>query len=129
MSTILIVEDHKDFRQAVRHFLEVSNIKVDLLEASSGEEGVLLAKRMKPQIILMDFWLRGINGMEAAAQIKASVPNCSIIMLTMFDIKDIEPLDNQNFIKAFISKSDLCDKLIPSINKILDPVVLKLGVA
>ena len=125
MLTILIVEDHKDFRQAVRHFLEVSNVKADLLEASSGEEGVLLAKRIKPQIILMDFWLRGINGMEAASQIKASVPNCSIIMLTMFDIKDIEPLDSQNFIKAFISKSDLCDKLIPSINKILDPVVLK----
>ena len=125
MSTILIVEDHKDFRQAVRHFLEVSNVKADLLEASSGEEGVLLAKRIKPQIILMDFWLRGINGMEAAAQIKAGVPNCSIIMLTMFDIKDIEPLDNQNLIKAFISKSELCDKLIPSISKILDPVVLK----
>ncbi len=125
MLTILIVEDHKDFRQAVRHFLEVSNIKADLLEASSGEEGILLAKRIKPQIVLMDFWLRGINGMEAASQIKASVPNCSIIMLTMFDIKDIEPLDSQNIIKAFISKSDLCDKLIPSINKILDPVVSK----
>jgi len=125
MSTILIVEDHKDFRQAVRHFLEVSNVKSRLLEASSGEEGVLLAKRIKPQIILMDFWLRGINGMEAAAQIKASVPNCSIIVLTMFDIKDIEPLDSRNIIKSFISKSELCDKLIPSINKILDPVVLK----
>ncbi|MDO8674903.1 MAG: response regulator transcription factor [Candidatus Omnitrophota bacterium] len=125
MLTILIVEDHKDFRQAVRHFLEVSNVKADLLEASSGEEGVLLAKRIKPQIVLMDFWLRGMNGMEAATQIKASVPNCSIIMLTMFDIKDIEPLDNQNLIKAFISKSDLCDKLIPSISKILDPAILK----
>ena len=92
------------------------------MEASSGEEGILLAKRIKPQIILMDFWLRGMNGMEAATQIKASVPNCSIIMLTMFDIKDIEPLDSQNFIKAFISKSELCDKLIPNIKKILDPV-------
>ncbi len=122
MLTILIVEDHKDFRQAVRHFLEVSNVKADLLEASTGEEGILLAKRMKPQIILMDFRLRGMSGMEAAAQIKASVPNCFIIMLTMFDIKDIGPSNSQNFIKAFISKSDLCDKLIPSINKILEPV-------
>ncbi len=122
MLTILIVEDHKDFRQAVRHFLEVSNVKADLLEASPGEEGILLAKRMKPQIILMDFRLRGMSGMEAAAQIKASVPNCFIIMLTMFDIKDIGPSNSQNFIKAFISKSDLCDKLIPSINKILEPV-------
>jgi len=50
MSNILIVEDHKDFRRAVRHFLEVSNIKAELLEASSGEEGVAIAKKTKPEI-------------------------------------------------------------------------------
>jgi len=121
MSTILIIEDHKDFRQAVRQFLEVSHVKAELLEASSGEEGVLLAKRNKPDIILMDFWLRGINGVEAAAQIKASVPECSIILLTMFDLKDVQPLVNKEIIKEFISKSDLFEKLVPSVNKILNP--------
>lgn len=123
MSTILIIEDHKDFRRAVCQFLEVSHVKADLLEASSGEEGILLAKRHKPEIILMDFWLRGINGMGAAAQIKASVPECSIILLTMFDLKDIQTLVNREIITAFISKNDLCDKLVPSVNKILNAVV------
>ncbi len=123
MSTILIVEDHKDFRQAVRHFLEVSQVKADVLEASCGEEGILLAKRHKPEIVLMDFWLGGINGVEAATQIKASVPECSIILLTMFDLKDVQPLVNREVIKEFISKSDLCDKLVPSVNKILNTVV------
>ena len=119
MSTILIIEDHKDFRQAVRNYLEMSHVKADLLEASSGEEGVVLAKRSKPEIVLMDFWLRGINGVEAATQIKASVPECSIILLTMFDLKDVEPLVKKEIIKEFISKSDLFEKLVPSINKIL----------
>jgi len=123
MPTILIVEDHKDFRQAVRHFLEVSHVKADVLEASCGEEGILLAKRNKPEIVLMDFWLRGTNGMEAAAQIKASVPECSIILLTMFDLKDVRPLVNKEIIKEFIPKSDLGDKLVPSVNKILNAVV------
>jgi DNA-binding NarL/FixJ family response regulator len=123
MSTILIIEDHKDFRQAVRHFLEVSNVKADLLEASSGEEGVVLAKQNKPEIILMDFWLRGINGIEAATQIKASLPECSIILLTMFDLKDVQPLVHREIIKEFISKSDLFEKLVPSINKILNATV------
>ena len=122
MPTILIIEDHKDFRQAVRQFLEVSQVKADLLEASSGEEGVLLARRSRPEIILMDFWLRGINGVEAATQIKESVPECSIILLTMFDLKDVQPLVNKEVIKEFISKSDLFEKLVPSINKILNPV-------
>ncbi len=125
MSTILIVEDHKDFRQAVRNYLELSHIKAELLEASSGEEAVLIAKRHKPEIILMDFWLRGINGVEAATQIKASVPECSIILLTMFDLKDVAPLVNKETIKEFISKSDLFEKLVPSINKILNTTVKK----
>jgi NarL family two-component system response regulator LiaR len=123
MSTILIIEDHKDFRQAVRHYLEVSKVNAEIMEASSGEEGVLLAKRNKPEIILMDFWLRGITGIEAATQIKASVPECSIILLTMFDLKDVQPLVNKEIIKEFISKSELFDKLIPSINKILNTVL------
>jgi len=120
MSHILIVEDHKDFRQAVRQYLEVSHVKAELLEASSGEEGVILAQRFRPQIILMDFWLRGINGVEAATQIKASVPECNIILLTMFDLKDVQPLVSRETIKEFISKSELFEKLLPSINKILN---------
>ena len=120
MSTILIIEDHKDFRQAVRQYLEQSHIKAELLEAASGEEGVLKAKRIRPEIIIMDFWLRGINGVEAATQIKASVPECSIILLTIFDLKDVQPLVNKEIIKDFISKSDLFEKLVPSVNKILN---------
>ena len=120
MSNILIVEDHKDFRQAVRRFLEISNIKANLSEASSGEEGVLLAKRTNPEIVLLDFWLGGINGVETATQIKASVPECSIILLTIFDLKNIKPLVNREIIKEFINKGDLFEKLVPSINKILN---------
>ena len=103
--------------------MEASHVKADLLEASSGEEGVLLAKRIKPEIILMDFWLRGINGVDAATQIKASVPECSIILLTMFDLKEVQPLANRDLIKEFISKSDLVEKLVPSVNKILNAVI------
>ncbi|MBF0503568.1 MAG: response regulator transcription factor [Candidatus Omnitrophica bacterium] len=120
MPTILIVEDHKDFRQAVCNFLQVSHVDADILEASSGEEAVATVQENKPQIILMDFWLKGMNGVEAATQIKAILPECSIIMLTMFDIKDVEPLAGQGVIKEFINKSDLCDNLVPSINKILN---------
>jgi DNA-binding NarL/FixJ family response regulator len=120
MSNILIVEDHKDFREAVHQFLEVSQVKANIIEACSGEEGVLLAKRHKPEIILMDFWLRGINGVETATQIKAFVPNCSVILLTMFDLKDVEPLVNKEIIKEFISKSELFEKLLPCVNKILN---------
>jgi len=123
MPTVLIVEDHQDYRQAVRRFLEASKVKARLIEACSGEEGVLLAKRQKPELVLMDFNLGGINGVQAATQIKSDMPSCSIIMLTMFDIKEVEFLSGRNLIKAFINKAELWDKLVPSMNRILNAIV------
>jgi len=122
MSNILIVEDHKDFREAVLYFLKVSQVNANLLHASSGEDGVRLARQIKPKIVLMDFWLKGINGIQAATQIKASVPESSIILLTTFDLKDVQPLVHREIIKEYISKSELYDKLLPSINRVLKTV-------
>ena len=117
--TILIVEDHNDFRHAVCDFITSSGINANLVEASSGEEGVTVAHKTKPRLVLMDFWLRGINGVQAASKIKQDAPNCSIIMLSMFDAKDIHGLDKDKSIKTFISKSDLTEKLLPEIKKVL----------
>jgi len=105
--------------------LEVSHVKAHVIEAASGEEGVTVAKKIRPEIVLMDFWLKGMNGVEAATQIKASVPDCSIILLTMFDLKDVEPMVSRDVVKEFISKSDLFEKLLPSIDKVLKTVINK----
>lgn len=119
MPSILIVEDHQDFRQAVRHFLELNNVRANMMEASSGEEGVLLANKGKPKVVIMDFCLSGINGMEAAQQIKQQDPKCSIIMLTMFEPEEIFQAQRNRIIKAFIGKCDLYEKLVPAVNKAL----------
>ncbi len=119
MPRILIVEDHRDFRQAVVHFLELSNVKAHMMQACSGEEGVLIARKVKPRVVIMDFCLGGINGIEAARQIKKQDPKCNIIMLTMFDAKEITLVKRNRVIKTFIGKSELFDQLIPVIDKAL----------
>ena len=116
---ILIVEDHKDFREAVRHFLELNNINATMIEASSGEEGVLIAQRMKPRVVIIDFCLRGMNGIEAAQQIKEHNPACYIIMLTMFDPKEVARSNDHRIIRAFIGKGELNNQLLPAIHRIL----------
>jgi DNA-binding NarL/FixJ family response regulator len=121
---ILIVEDHKDFREAVRHYLEINRVDAHMLEASSGEEGVLIAHKVKPRVVIMDFSLGGINGIEAAQQIKEHNPKCSIIMLTMFDPREVTRTDNGRFIKRFIGKGDLNDELLPTVNKLLRHVTV-----
>lgn len=116
---ILFIEDHKDFREAVRHFLELHDIQAYLIEAPTGEEGVFLATKKNPEIVVMDFYLGGMDGLEAARQIKKRVPKCNIIMLTMYDPKEIAGKDRKGTIKRFISKGDLYEQLVPVLRRIL----------
>ena len=119
-TTLLIIEDHKDFREAIHRFLELSNIGVHIMEACSGEEGVLIAKKVKPKIVVTDFLLGGINGIETARQIKQDNSECKIIMLTMFDPKEVTHMGGRDkSISTFISKSDIYDELVSAIEKAL----------
>lgn len=116
---ILIVEDHFEFRQAVRRFLELKKVDARMMEASSAEEGVLIAQKFRPKVIIMDFVLRGMNGLEAAHKIKEKNPKCNIIMLTMFDPKEIAQVQRETAVKVFIDKENLYDQLIPALDKVL----------
>ena len=62
---ILIVEDHEIVRQSLREWLELSFPHYHLLEATSGEEAVTIARTMSPRLIIMDIGLPGMSGIEA----------------------------------------------------------------
>jgi two-component system, cell cycle response regulator DivK len=67
---ILIVEDNEKNRKLVRGVLAFKGYR--LAEAETGEEGVRLARELRPALILMDIQLPGISGIEALAQIRAA---------------------------------------------------------
>jgi two-component system cell cycle response regulator DivK len=69
MSTVLIVEDNDKNMKLARDVLQAKGYQT--LEAVTGEEGVKLAKEKKPDLVLMDIQLPGINGIEAFRQIRA----------------------------------------------------------
>jgi DNA-binding NarL/FixJ family response regulator len=117
--SVLIIEDHKEYREAVRHFLEVNHVSARVIEASSGEEGVLLARRKKPKVVVTDFHLGGIDGLETAKLIKKHVPQCSIVMLTIYELKEILRRDGSGIIRFFVNKGDLYEQLMPVVNKAL----------
>jgi two-component system cell cycle response regulator DivK len=66
---ILVIEDQEDNRQIVRDLVTASGY--ELIEATTGEEGLEVAARERPDLILMDIQLPGIDGYEVTRRIKA----------------------------------------------------------
>ncbi len=85
---ILIADDHPVFRYGLRALLGAEP-DMDLAdEASSGEEVIVKAASLQPDVILMDLNMPGVNGIEATRRILATSPHIAILVLTMFDDDD-----------------------------------------
>lgn len=82
--TVMLIDDHRVVRQGLRDFLELQD-DIDVVgEASSGEEGVQLARDLLPDIVLMDLVMPGIDGVETTRQVKTVSPSSKVIVLTSF---------------------------------------------
>ena len=81
MSVILIVEDNERNLKLVRDVLQVKGYST--LEAVTGEDGVKLALEHKPDLVLMDIQLPGINGIEALVQLRANPVTASIPVIAV----------------------------------------------
>jgi DNA-binding NarL/FixJ family response regulator len=82
---ILIVDDHPLFRDGLRALLEsVPDMQV-IGEAMTGNEVVVQATSLQPDVILMDIKMPGLNGIEATRRILQTSPHIRILILTMFE--------------------------------------------
>ena len=82
---ILIVDDHALLREGLIKILSLEEELEIIGEASKGEEAIDLARKLRPDIILMDINMPGINGIEATKVIKKELPQIGIIALTIHD--------------------------------------------
>ncbi len=83
--TILLAEDHVVVRESIHQSLEREAGFAVVGEAGDGEEAVRMARKLKPDVIVMDISLPKINGIEATKQIKAFQPSAIILALTAYD--------------------------------------------
>ena len=81
--TVFLVDDHTIVRDGLRYLLEAQkNIRV-VGEAPDGREAIRKVKRLRPDIVIMDILMAGLNGIEAAGQICRECPATRVIMLSM----------------------------------------------
>lgn len=77
---ILLIEDEDSIRKFVKINLEREGYKI--FEASDGEDGIDIARKVEPEIVVLDIMLPGIDGFEVCKILRKEFPNLGIIMLT-----------------------------------------------
>jgi DNA-binding NarL/FixJ family response regulator len=86
--TVLIADDHPPFRAGLRALLEATPDIEVIGEAGSGEDTILQAARMQPDVILMDLQMPDVTGIDATRQILQTSPHIAVLVITMFEDHD-----------------------------------------
>jgi DNA-binding NarL/FixJ family response regulator len=112
---VLLVDDHVLFREGLAGIIaSQSNMEV-IGEASDGLEAIVKAEELKPNLILMDIQMPGIDGLEATRQIKLKLPDTIVVMLTVRDDEEklFEAIKNgaQGYLLKNIRSRELLEML------------------
>src|SRR3712207_2447283 len=85
---VLVADDHLFYREGVRTLLQgVSDVEV-VGDAATGEQAILQADQLQPDVILMDIKMPSINGIEATQRILHASPHIGVLVVTMFEDND-----------------------------------------
>ena len=82
---IILADDHVILRQGTRQLLEHESDMDVVGEASDGAEAVELVSKLKPDVVIIDVAMPGMNGIEATKKIKEILPGTKILVLTGYD--------------------------------------------
>jgi DNA-binding NarL/FixJ family response regulator len=86
---LLIADDHAALRQALVDLLDDAGFQV-LGEAADGADAVALAKRLEPDVVLLDLRMPVLNGLDAARLIRDALPATQVVMLSAFDSPELQ---------------------------------------
>lgn len=81
--SVLIIDDHTLFRSGIRLLLQRQDGFEVVGEAGDGLEGVKLAKRLEPDVVLLDLHMPGVGGLEALQLLQEELPQVQVVMLTV----------------------------------------------
>ncbi len=116
---ILIVDDNAIFRGYIKeHLAPEPDVEV-IGEAADTQEAMRKVRELKPDVVLMDVRMPGMNGIDATRRLKEELPNLKVIVLTIFDIEAYREAAMASGASGYVIKKDLVEELLPAIRDAL----------
>ncbi len=112
---VLVADDHAMVRKGLRGEIEERPGWTVCGEARTGAEAVALARQLKPDIVVMDFSMPDLNGLEATRQIRRELPRTQVLILTMHDTERLVRDVLAAGARGYLLKSDAGNVLVTAL--------------
>ena len=116
---LLIADDHALVREGLRRVLEARRDWEVCAEAVNGRDAVAKAREHKPDVVIVDFAMPELNGLEATRQIRAALPRTEVLVLTMHQTESLVRDVLAAGARGFILKDDAGHVLIQAVESLL----------
>jgi two-component system nitrate/nitrite response regulator NarL len=116
---ILVADDHETVRKGVCAILG-TRLDIEVCgEAANGEEAIVQAHALKPDLIILDITMPILNGLDAARVIRLTLPDLPILLFTMHEGKHIIEDAKKIGIDGFVCKSEASATLLAAVDAVL----------
>lgn len=116
--SLLIADDHVLVREGISAMLGKSD-DIDIIgHASDGKEAIDMAMKLRPRVVLMDISMPGLGGLEATLEIKKSLPETKVLVLTQYDDREYVARLLKAGASGYILKKALGDELLGAIRAV-----------
>jgi DNA-binding NarL/FixJ family response regulator len=117
---IAIADDHEVVRSGLRAIIEMRSDWIVSAEASNGEQAVALALESQPDVMVVDYSMPLMNGLEVSRRLKSMDMQTEILILTMHENEELLTEAILAGVRGFLFKSDAGKHLISAIEALLD---------
>lgn len=115
---VLIADDHPAFREGLSQLIKEETDLEVIAATGYGEEAVEIARKLHPDVVILDISMPGVNGIKAAEQIRKRSPSTAILMVSAFSYKAYVLGSLRAGAMGYLSKSSPLNKLITAIRMV-----------
>lgn len=115
---LLIVDDHEIFRKGLRSLVESSSDLEICGEAANGVEAVEAARKLTPDVIVMDISMPYMNGLDATKQIRKEVPRSRVLVLSQHDSSHMLTAAIEAGASGYVTKSQVAHYLLVALEAV-----------